>query len=102
MAIERSNWRKSPYVNDLAEAYVTAVNILAIEYLVKQNNYDEYGKWVEIVYRLTEEELYTLQARLSINAHTSSLGAMITQGDYESQREDLMEFLEYVAERLED
>lgn len=93
-------WKMSPYTNTLAEAYVTAINILAVEYLVKTNNEEEYGKWADVVSRLSDDELNILEVSLSFNAHTSSLGAMITQGDYESQRETLMEFLEYVAERL--
>ena len=93
-------WKREPFVHELAEAYVTAVNILAVEYLIKQNNYEEYSKWIRIVYCLTEDDLYMLQSWLSINMHTSSLGAMITQGDYESQRRILMEFLEGVSEGM--
>lgn len=87
------NYRGSNYASEAAEGFVTAVNILAVEYLVKQNNFDEYSRWINVLYTFAEEDLEDLQLYLSINKHTSSLGAMITQGDYDHQREILMDFL---------
>ena len=90
----KNEWKRDPYCNEYAEAYVTAINILAVEYLIKHYNWDEYCKWGYVVNSLTDEDLICLQVALSFNCHTSSLGAMITHGDYEHQRERLMAFLE--------
>jgi hypothetical protein len=90
---------RNPYKNIVTEAYITAINILAVEYLVKTNNSEEYGRRINQVYELTDEDLELLYIYLSLNMHTSSLGAMITQGDYENQREELMNFLDHPEER---
>ena len=82
-----------PYNNEAAEGYVTAVNILAVEYLIKTNNRAEYTRLIDILHLLDELELEDLQFNFSFNRHTSSLGAMITQGDYEYQREFLLGYL---------
>ena len=91
---------KNPYKNSVTEAYCTAINILAVEYLVKTNDWEEYSKRVQQVYELTETEMSVLYINLSLNKHTSTLGAMITQGDYEAQRDELMHFLDNPDERL--
>ena len=91
---------RDPYKSYIADAYTTAINILAVEYLIKTDDREEYSRRVNQVYELTANELDILHIRLSLNRHTSSLGAMITQGDYESQREDLLCFLDYPEERL--
>ena len=85
--------KKDPYESAAAEAYVTAINILAVEYLIKTHNEAEYGWWCSKVNSLSETELESLQIHLSLNMHASSLGAMITQGDYEHQKEVLFDFL---------
>lgn len=90
---------RNPYKNIVTEAYITAINILAVEYLVKTNNPEEYSRRVQQVYDLTEVELEILYIWLSLNMHTSSLGAMITQGDYDNQRDELMTFLDHPEER---
>lgn len=90
---------RDPYKNIVTEAYITAINILAVEYLVKTNNPEEYGRRVNQVYELTDVELEILYIWLSLNMHTSSLGAMITQGDYDTQRDELMTFLDHPEER---
>ena len=90
---------RNPYKNIVTEAYITAINILAVEYLVKTNNPEEYGRRINQVYELTDEDLELLYIYLSMNMHTSSLGAMITQGDYDNQREELMTFLDHPEER---
>ena len=84
----------------MADAYVTAINILAVEYLIKTDNREEYTRRINQIYELTENDLEVLHVRLSLNMHTSTLGAMITQGDYEDQREELLYFLDHPEERL--
>lgn len=91
---------RDPYKNTETDAYCTAINILAVEYLVKTNNREEYSKRVHQVYELTEDELSILYIDLSLNKHTSTLGAMITQGDYDEQRESLLYFLDHPEERF--
>lgn len=85
--------KKDPYESAAAEAYVTAINILAVEYLIKVHNEAEYGWWCGKVNSLSESELESLQIYLSLNMHTSTLGAMITQEDYDHQKEILFDFL---------
>ena len=91
---------KDPYKNFITEAYCTAINILAVEYLVKTDDRKEYARRVQQVYELTEIDLAILHTYLSLNKHTSTLGAMITQGDYDSQRDVLLHFLDYPDERF--
>ena len=82
------------YKTVASNAYVTAINILAVEYLIKTNNQDEYTRRVNQVYELTETDLEDLYFWLTFNMHTSTLGAMITQGDYTAQRGLLFDFLD--------
>ena len=82
------------YKSNASNAYVTAINILAVEYLIKTNDQAEYIRRVNQVYDLTEMELEDLYFWLTFNMHTSTLGAMITQGDYAAQRELLFDFLD--------
>lgn len=95
-------YKRDPYKNQLTEAYCTAINILAVEYLIKQRREDEYSRRVDQVTRLDEDELNTLYWKLSLNMHTSTLGAMITQGDYDYQREALLSFLDEIEEDEEE
>lgn len=88
-------YKLSPYKNIETDAYCAAINILAVEYLVKTNNPEEYSRRCQQVYALTENELTLLYVDLALNRHTSTLGAMITQGDYDAQREDLLYFLDH-------
>lgn len=92
-------FKRNPFVSVEADAYVTAINILAVEYLVKTDNHEEYSRRCDQVSNLTEDELSILWCWLSINRHTSSLGAMITQGDYDGQRDDLLYFLDHPEDR---
>ena len=92
-------FRRYPYVSNEADAYVTAINILAVEYLIKTDNREEYSRRIAQVYELEKDDLTILHIRLSLNMHTSSLGAMITQDDYESQREALLYFLDHPEDR---
>jgi hypothetical protein len=86
--------KRNPYANNAAAAYVTAVNILAVEYLIKTDNEAEYSRLCEKVYKLDLGDLESLFILLDLNMHTSSLGAMITQGDYDTQKRILLEYLE--------
>lgn len=86
-------YRRDPYKNEATAAYVTAINILAVEYLVKTNDTEKYSYYVDQVCDLTETDLDMLFIDLDLNMHTSSLGAMITQGDYNCQLERLLDFL---------
>lgn len=92
-------FKRDPFKSTYAGAYVTAINILAVEYLIKTNDFAEYSRRCNQVYALTSDELCALWYWLSINRHTSTLGAMITQGDYENQKENLFWFLDHPEER---
>lgn len=94
------NFKRDPYRNRAACGYVTAINILAVEFLVKTDNKDEYARLCQEVYKLSEDELSDLGLIFDFNRHPSTLGAMITQRDYESMKEDLMEYLEKPTSRL--
>ena len=48
---------RMPYKNIETAAYVTAINILAVEYLIKQNDRKEYTRRVEQVLSLSEIDL---------------------------------------------
>lgn len=73
-----------------------AVNILAVEYLIKTDNYSEYSRQVTKLSKLSDTDLICLDVTLSLNMHIDNLGAMITQEDYEHQKELLFKFLEEV------
>lgn len=89
-----NNYRRDPYKSHIADAYVTAINILAVEYLIKEVNHEEYSRRCLQVCKLDTTDLELLYIELSMNMHTSTLGAMITQGDYDIQRERLLNFLD--------
>ena len=95
---------RNPFKGTEEEAVTAATNILAVEYLVKTNDPAEYGRRINQLYQILDDEaaLAVLYIRLSLNMHTSSLGAMITQGDYETQREELLHFLDNPYEWMND
>lgn len=82
------------YSSAPAEGYAAAVNLLAVEYLVKRDDPEGYGRYINIFYKLIDEDLDELDFRLGLNRHISTVGAMITQGDYDSLIRDLVEYLE--------
>lgn len=82
------------YSSGAAEAYAASVNLLAVEFLVKKNDPESYSKYINIFYTLTDEDLDELDFILSLNRHISTVGAMITQGDYDSLLDILIEYLE--------
>lgn len=77
-----------------AAGYVAAINILAVEYLVRTNNPKEYARRVNQVCSLSMTQLDELDFVLELNRHISTLGAMITHGDYGSLVVDLLMFLD--------
>lgn len=79
---------------EIREVIDASVNILAVEYLVKTDNREEYGRQVDKLFKRSIDDLQSLHIRLSLNMHIRNLGEMITQGDYEYQKERLLEFLE--------
>lgn len=97
--MEKREFKRNPFKSIYAEAYVTAINILAVEYLVKMNDFAEYSRRCKQVEALTSDELSVLWVWLSMNMHTSTLGAMITQHDYDDQRDELFLFLDHPEER---
>lgn len=93
-------YTRDPYRNVETAAYVTAINILAVEYLIKTDNPGEYARRIKQVYELSEVDLSILHIDLDLNMHISSLGAMITQGDYDDQRDNLLYFLDHPEDRM--
>lgn len=92
-------YKRDPYKNIETDAYCTAINILAVEYLLRGCNPEEYIRRGKQVSELTENELTLLYVDLALNKHTSTLGAMVTQGDYNTQRENLLWFLDHPEDR---
>lgn len=71
-----------------------AVNILAVECLVKENNDDRYSECIEILRSFDDMDMLYLDVSFSLNMHIQNLGEMITQGDYDEQKEILFNALE--------
>ena len=86
------------YSVEAQKAYDTAINILAVEYLIKTSNHEEYGRLGEVLTMLSDYELERLYVDLSLNMHVNNLGEMITHDDYGFQKELLFLFLD---EKLE-
>ena len=85
--------RIDDYSLDAQRAFNTAVNILAVEYLIKTDNKPEYSRQVEQLSLLDHHALESMFLDLSLNMHTRNLGEMITQGDYAYQTEVLLQKL---------
>lgn len=81
------------------DAYNAAVNILAVEFLVKERAIEKYSRYIKILYTFDTLDLLCLDISLSFNKHISNLGAMITQGDYDSQRDILFAALKEKQEK---
>ena len=86
--------KKHPYVNKATEAYVAAVNILAVEFLVKTNDREKYTRYVKTLEALDTDKLEGLYCLLANMMNTSTLGAMITKSYYDIQKGALLNFLE--------
>ena len=91
--------KRNPYVNGETEVYVTAINILAVEFLIKTRDEERYSHYCDIVNKLDDYDLELLWWELTLNMHTSSLGAMITHSDYDEQRDNLLYFLDHLDEK---
>lgn len=66
-----------------------AINILAVEFLVKKNDYEKYKECVDILSSFDDIDMEDLRIDLSFNMHIQNLGEMISQGDYDEQKEIL-------------
>ena len=92
-------YKRNPYANGETEAYVTAINILTVEFLIKTRDEERYGHYCDIVNKLDDYDLDLLRWEINFNMHTSSLGAMITHSDYDEQRDNLLYFLDRLDEK---
>lgn len=66
-----------------------AINILAVEFLVKENNPEKYKECTDILSSFDDIDMEDLRIDLSLNMHIQNLGEMISQGDYDEQKEIL-------------
>ena len=66
-----------------------AINILAVEFLVKENNPEKYSEFHDILSSFDDIDMEVLRIDLSFNMHIRNLGEMISQGDYDEQKEIL-------------
>lgn len=71
-----------------------AINILAVEFLVKENNPEKYKEYTDILFSFDDIDMEDLRIDLSLNMHIQNLGEMISQGDYDEQKEILFYGLE--------
>jgi hypothetical protein len=76
------------------KGFNAAVNILAVEYLIKTENKQEYGRRIDQLYALSFSDLECLTFELEFNMHIGNLGEMITQNDYDDQVVVLLKFLD--------
>lgn len=81
------------YTDYKHEAWVAALNVLAVEFLAKTNQPDKYTQYCERLSTLTDDELDILHIDLKINHHITSLGHMLSHGDYDWVKGALFEFL---------
>lgn len=73
--------------------YNAAVNILAVEYLVKELNHKKYFDGTEILSSFDDADMLSLDVKISLNMHIANLGLMIIEGDYDDQKEILLSAL---------
>lgn len=66
--------------------YNAAVNILAVEYLVKERNHKKFFDSIEILLSFDNADMLCLDVDLSLNRHIANLGLMIIGGDYDEQK----------------
>lgn len=74
-------------------AFNAAVNILAVEFLVKTDDRESYSKYINALNTFDEIDFEILYVSLSLNSHLNNLGEMITQEDYDYQKESLFTML---------
>lgn len=76
-----------------------AINILAVEFLVKENKPEKYKEYVDILSSFDDIDMEDLRIDLSLNMHIQNLGEMISQGDYDEQKEILFYGLKTKTEK---
>lgn len=82
-----------------ADVWDAAINILAVEFLVKENNYEKYKECADVLSSFDDIDMEDLRIDLSLNMHIQNLGAMISQGDYDEQKEILFYGLKMKKEK---
>lgn len=82
-----------------ADVWDAAINILAVEFLVKENNPQKYSENHDILSSFDDIDMDGLRIDLSLNMHIQNLGEMITQGDYNEQKEILFRGLKTKKEK---
>lgn len=85
---------RTVYTDYKHEAWVAALNILATEFYIKTNQPEKYTYYCEQLNKLDDTDLECLHIWLSLNRHITSLGHMMSHGDYEQAKDNLFEFLE--------
>lgn len=90
--------------NERILAYNAAINILAVEYLVKTYNFETYKKYTDAVHDICRDVscYISLYVDLSHNMHINNLGEMISQGDYDRQKERLLYILDTYLKESEE
>lgn len=76
-----------------SEAWVAALNVLAVEFLVKTNQPEKYSHYCELLNSLDDDDLEELHVCLDLNKHITSLGHMISHNDYDEVRDEVFEYL---------
>lgn len=82
-----------------ADVWDAAINILAVEFLVKENNPQKYSENHDILSSFDDIDMEDLRIDLSLNMHIQNLGEMISQGDYDEQKEILFRGLKTKKEK---
>ena len=85
---------RTVYTDFKHQAFVAALNILATEFYVKTNQPEKYSYYCERLSSLDDTQLECLHIWLSLNCHITSLGHMMSHGDYEAAKDKLFYFLE--------
>lgn len=80
-------------IDRYGKIFNASVNILAVEFLVKNNQPNTYSSYVELLYQFDDDDMSVLEIGLSLNMHIENLGAMITQCDYYEQKDLLFDYL---------
>lgn len=74
------------------------INILAVEFLIKENNEKLYGEYCTKVYEIynckDDEKNAEIDILMELNVHSRNLGEMITQNDYDELKEGLIKILD--------
>lgn len=86
---------RTAYTDFKHEAWIAALNILAVEFLVKTNQPEKYQHYRDELDSLSDDNLTIMHAYFDMgNGHTTSLGHMLSHGDYDSLKETLFDLLD--------